>query len=150
MLYDAADNPGSLTPDALCAAYEKQLHDVITDVGVETIIQETDVDTKTIETLANIDPDTDTPVTPDLRTEDAAAILAAHQTRPDAESIIFELRDHLLMSMTTTVVDVDIIASNVDLDLSGQEVQQALEGRAAMTLAQLAAIQRFLAARNDQ
>jgi hypothetical protein len=150
MLYDAADNPGSLTPDTLCAAYEQQLHDVITNVGIDTVTEETDVDTTTVETLANIDTDTDTPVAPDFRTEDAAAILAVDQSYPDAEAVIFELRDHLLMSMTTTVVDVDIIASNVDLNLSGQEVQQSLEGRAPMTLAQLAAIQQFLAARNDQ
>jgi hypothetical protein len=53
------------------------------------------------------------------------------------------------MAMTTGVVDVDTLAANVDLDLSGQEVQQALEGRAEMTLEQLAAIHQFLAARND-
>ena len=43
---------------------------------------------------------------------------------------------------------VDTIASNVDLDLSGQEIQQALEGRVPMTLAQLAAVHRFIDSRN--
>jgi hypothetical protein len=52
------------------------------------------------------------------------------------------------MGMTTGVVDVDTIASNVDLDLSGQEVQQAIEGRIPMTLDELAAIHGYIAGRN--
>ena len=59
----------------------------------------------------------------------------------EPETIVYELRDHLLMGMTTAVLDVDTIAGAIDADLSGQEVQQALEGRAPMTLAQLSEIQ---------
>jgi hypothetical protein len=44
------------------------------------------------------------------------------------------------MGMATAVLDVDSIAAKIDADLTGQEVQQALEGRAAMTLGQLAEI----------
>jgi hypothetical protein len=142
MLYDAADDPGGLTPDALREAYESQLRHVVDAVGAETAAAESGVDSEQVRALAN------GPV-PDLRVTDAAAILALGEGRPDAESIVLELRDHLLMAMTTGVVDVDTLAANVDLDLSGQEVQQALEGRTEMTLAQLAAIHRFLAARND-
>jgi hypothetical protein len=57
-----------------------------------------------------------------------------------AETVVAELRDHLLMGMTTAVLDVDTIAATIDADLTGQEVQQTLEGRAAMTLGQLAEI----------
>ncbi|MBB6645901.1 DUF5791 family protein [Halobellus ruber] len=142
MLYDAADDPGDLTPDALREAYETQLRSVVDAVGAETAAAESGVDPDRVRALA------EGPV-PDLSVEDAAAVLALDDDRPDAESIVLELRDHLLMAMTTGVVDVDTLAASVDLDLSGQEVQQALEGRTGMTLAQLAAIHRFLAARND-
>ncbi|RLM94449.1 hypothetical protein D3D02_00220 [Halobellus sp. Atlit-38R] len=143
MLYDAAEEPATLTPEALREAYEAQLRAVVTDVGVETAAADSGVDADTVEALAD-------GTVPDLSVADAAAILALDEARPDAEAIVLELRDHLLMAMTTGVVDVDTIAANVDLGLSGQEVQQALEGRTTMTLEQLAAIQQFLAERNER
>ena len=141
-LYDAADDPGEMAPDALRRAYEAQLRAVVDSVGAGTAAAESGVGTGRIEAL-------EAGPVPDLPVEDAAAILALDDDRPDAESVVLELRDHLLMAMTTGVVDVDTLAANVDLDLSGQEVQQALEGRTAMTLDQLAAIHAFLAARNE-
>jgi len=143
MLYDAADDPAHLTPVELREAYEAQLRAVVTDRGVETTAAESDVDADVLEALVE-------GAVPQLRVADAASILALDEGRPDAETIVLELRDHLLMAMTTGVVDVDTIASNVDLDLSGQEVQQALEGRTAMTIEQLATIQQYLAERNDR
>ena len=142
MLYDAAEDPGDLSPDALREAYETQLRSATSAVDTETAAAESGVDADRIRALEG-------GTVPDLGVEDAAALLALDDDRPDAESIVLELRDHLLMAMTTGVVDVDTLAANVDLDLSGQEVQQALEGRTEMTLAQLAAIHQFLAARND-
>jgi len=142
MLYDAADDPGGLSPEALREAYETQLRAVVDAVGAETAAAESGVDTDRIRAIEEGS-------VPDLRVAEAAAVLALDDGRPDAESIVLELRDHLLMAMTTGVVDVDTLAANVDLDLSGQEVQQALEGRTEMTLTQLAAIHRFLAARNE-
>ena len=142
MLYDAADDPGDVSPDELREAYETQLRNAITAVDAETAAAESGVDADRIRAL-------EAGAVPGLSVEDAAALLALDDGRPDAESIVLELRDHLLMAMTTGVVDVDTLAANVDLDLSGQEVQQALEGRTEMTLAQLAAIHQFLAARND-
>jgi len=142
MLYDAADDPGGLTPEALRGAYETQLRGVIDTIGAETTAAESGVALDRIRAVRD-------GAVPDLSVEDAAAVLALDDDRPDAESIVLELRDHLLMAMTTGVVDVDTLAANVDLDLSGQEVQQALEGRTGMTLEQLAAIHQFLAARND-
>ena len=142
MLYDAAEDPGDLSPDALREAYETQLRSATSAVDTETAAAESGVNADRIRAL-------EAGAVPDLSVEDAAALLALDDGRPDAESIVLELRDHLLMAMTTGVVDVDTLAANVDLDLSGQEVQQALEGRTEMTLAQLAAIHQFLAARND-
>ena len=142
MLYDAVDDPGERSPEAVREAYEAQLRGVVDAVGAETAAAESGVAPDRIGAIED-------GAVPDLRVEDAAAILAVDGDRPDAESIVLELRDHLLMAMTTGVVDVDTLAANVDLDLSGQEVQQALEGRTEMTLEQLAAIHQFLAARND-
>jgi len=134
MLHDAAEDVSEPTPSALRAAYEAALRSTIEAVGPETVAAETDVEADRIEALAAGD-------SPGLTVEEAAAVLAVDPEEPDAEAIVFELRDHLLMGMTTGVLDVDTIAATVEIDLTGQEIQQAIEGRTAMTLDQLAAIQ---------
>jgi hypothetical protein len=141
MLYDAADEPETLSPRQLRDAYERELRAVIDVHGVETVAAEADVETETIDALLDGGSVT-------LTLSEAAAILAVDDDAPDADAIVQEIRDRLLMGMTTGVVDVDTIASNVDLDLSGQEVQQAIEGRIPMTLDELAAIHGYIAGRN--
>jgi len=141
MLYDAADEPETLSPEQLRDAYERELRAVVDARGVETVAAETDVGAETIEALLDDG-------SPTLTLSEAAAILAVDDDAPDAGTIVQEVRDRLLMGMTTGVVDVDTIASNVDLDLSGQEVQQAIEGRIPMTLDELAAIHGYIAGRN--
>ncbi|AZH24955.1 DUF5791 family protein [Haloplanus aerogenes] len=140
MLYDAADEPATLSPRQLHDAYEAELRAVIDVHGAETVADETGLSTETVDALADGE-------SPTLTLMEAASILAV-DSNLDAETIVQEVRDHLLMGMTTGVLDVDTIASNVDLDLSGQEVQQAIEGRIRMTLAELAAIHTYVAGRN--
>ncbi|AXG06501.1 hypothetical protein DU500_08745 [Haloplanus rubicundus] len=141
MLYDAADEPETLSPEQLRDAYERELRAVVDARGVETVAAEAGVEAETIAALLDGGSST-------LTLSEAAAILAVDDDAPDADAIVQEVRDRLLMGMTTGVVDVDTIASNVDLDLSGQEVQQAIEGRIPMTLAELAAIHGYIAGRN--
>ncbi|MGM0590856.1 MAG: DUF5791 family protein [Halobacteriota archaeon] len=143
MLYDAVERPGTESPESLREAYESELRAVVDAVGVDAIVSDANVDRATVEALADGE-------SPELTVGDAAAILAAGDEIVDAEVGVLELRDHLLMGMTTGVLDVDTIAANIDVDLSGQEVQQALEGRVPMTLAQLAAIHQFVAERNGR
>jgi tartrate dehydratase beta subunit/fumarate hydratase class I family protein len=137
MLYDAVEEPGSHSTDELLAAYAAELRAVVERVGVEAVVGESGVDEATVRKL-------DTDDVAEVTLADAAAVLAAGDESRDAEAIAYEVRDHLLMGMTTAVLDVDTIAANVDLDFDGKEVQQALEGRMPVTLAQLAALQRFI------
>jgi hypothetical protein len=143
MLYDAADEPGALSTDELLATYAAELQAVVDDVGADTVVAETDLDRETVEAVAagNV---------ADLTLEEAAAVLAVSPDYPDQRGIVLEVRDHLLMGMTTAVLDVDTIAANIDVDLTGQEVQQAIEGRTPMTLAKFAAIHRLIAERKDR
>ncbi|MEF8856578.1 MAG: DUF5791 family protein [Haloplanus sp.] len=140
MLYDAADEPGTLSPQQLRDAYEAELRAVVDAHGAELVADQTELAVETLVALADGE-------SPTLTLSEAASILAV-DTDLDAESIVQEVRDHLLMGMTTGVLDVDTIASNVDLDRSGQEIQQAIEGRVRMTLAELAAIHNYVAGRN--
>lgn len=133
MLHEVADGLSDLTPSTLQTAYTDRLRAVVTSVGSEQAA-DASVDADRLEALAAGD-------CPDFTVEEAASILALDDETPDADAIVFELRDHLLMGMTTSVLDVDTIAANIESDLTAQEVQQAIEGRTEMTLEQLAAIQ---------
>jgi len=143
MLHEAADEPATLSPPQLRDAYEAELRAVIDANGIRTVADETGVPVETVADLADGD-------APTVTLSEAAAILAVDGDGRDADAIVQNVRDHLLMGMTTGVIDVDTIASNVDLDLSGQEVQQAIEGRIRMTLAELAAIHSYVAERNSR
>ncbi len=134
MLHNAAEELSEPSPATLQTGYFDQLRSVIESVGVEQVVSESGLEADRIDALAAGDE-------PPVTVEEAAAVLATGEGNPDAEAIVFEVRDHLLLGMTTAVLDVDTIAANIDVDLTGQEVQQAIEGRIEMSLTQLAAIQ---------
>ncbi|WP_138005051.1 DUF5791 family protein [Halalkalirubrum salinum] len=142
MLYDAASEPAAGTVSALRAAYDEQLAAVLESTDVEAAASETGIAAETLAAIAAGE-------SPELTVREAVAVLALDPERPDADAIVYELRDHLLMGMTTGVLDVDTIASRIAIDLTGQEVQQALEGRTEMTLDHLAAIQHVIETQND-
>jgi hypothetical protein len=141
MLYDVVDDPASRTAAELRAAYERALADVVDSHGVAAVAADADVDEDRLRALAAGDD-------LDLTVEEAMAVLAVDADR-DAETMALELRDRLLMGMTTGVLDVDTLAAETGLDISGQEVQQSLEGRRRTTLDELAAIHRVIATRNQ-
>mgnify|MGYP000031680440 CR=1 FL=1 len=123
---------GEVTPGALLSAFEAMVRESVTEAGRERVGVETGVDEAAVTAAAAGD-------AADLSVDDAAAIVAVTADR-DADALVAELRDHLLMGMATAVLDVDTVAAGIDADLTGQEVQQALEGRAGMTLEQLAEV----------
>jgi hypothetical protein len=121
----------AVAPSALLTAFEAMLNEAI-DALDRADGEEIPPDPATIEAIDDDD-------AASLTVEEAAAVLAAAGGR-EADVLVAELRDHLLMGMATAVIDVDTIAASIDADLTGQEVQQVLEGRAAMTLDQLAEV----------
>ncbi len=143
MLHTVADDAADLSAAGLQTAYETRLQEILDTVGVETADAETDLDRDTLAGVADGE-------AADLTLTEAAAIAALDDEFPDAEAIVLETRDHLLMGMTTAVLDVDAIAANLDVGLTGQEVQQAIEGRVEMTVAELAAIQSVIEQRLEE
>jgi len=138
MLRGEFESAGDQDPGALRSAYEQRLCDVIDRVGVETAAREVGLDETAVAALADGD-------SPDLTLEAAAAILALDDDRPDAESIKFEALDIIMMGMTTAVLDVDAVAAGLDGDLDPKEIQQKIEGRHPITLAEYARIHQFVA-----
>lgn len=131
-LGDDEDSGDAFDATALLAVFEAMLTEAVDEADRDGTGDEPSLDPATIETI-------DAGDAASLTVEEAASVLAIADDR-DADVMIAELRDHLLMGMATAVLDVDTIAASIDADLTGQEVQQVLEGRAAMTLAQLAEV----------
>lgn len=118
--------------DDLLGAFEAMVRDAAATVGRETLTEEAGISESTARAVVSGDVSS-------VTVTDGATVLAADADR-DADAVVAEIRDHLLMGMTMAVLDVDTIAARIDADLTGQEVQQALEGRSAMTLGQLAEV----------
>ena len=140
MLHEVVDDEtDAVEATTLLAAFETVLSEAVADAGRERVVAETELDESDVDAVAEGS-------VADLTVDDAAAVIAVSRDA-DVDAIRFELRDHLLMGMTTAVLDVDAIAGAIDADLTGQESQQAVEGRAAMTLAQLAEVMAVIEAR---
>ncbi len=110
-------------------------------MGVDAVVERTDVDREVVAGLAD-------GAAPELTVEDAAAILATAEDAPAKDAIVAEVRDHLLMGMTTAVLDVDSLAAELDEDVEARTVQQMVEGRREMTLAEYARIHHAIAEQN--
>ncbi|MCU4801068.1 DUF5791 family protein [Halobacteria archaeon HArc-gm2] len=128
---------GERTPEELRRGYEALLAETIDQVGVETVAEETVLDRETVESLEAGD-------SPEVTLEEATAVLALDEDRPSADAVAAEARDILLMGMTTAVLDVETLASGVDGALEPKEIQQKVEGRFPMTLAEYALLHQYI------
>lgn len=138
MLYDELENPDELTPGELRDRYEAELDDVITTVGADRVSQATGIDPEAVTTIGTGD-------AADLDLRDAAAILSLADDAPGTDAILREVRDRLLLQMSSAMLDVDTVARELDLDLSPNEVQGKIEGRLPMTLGEYALLHQFIA-----
>lgn len=127
------DASAAADPGELQSVYESLLRETIARVGEATVVDRTGLDRATVEDVQSAD-------CSDLTLEDAAAILATDPDRPDADTVAAEARDILLLGMTTAVVDVDSLASQLDGVLEPKELQQKVEGRHPMTVGEYATI----------
>jgi hypothetical protein len=137
MLRGEFGSAGELSPAELHEAYLSRLRETVEAVGVETVAKRSGVDEGVIAALADGE-------SPELTLEAAAAILSADPELPSGEHVAAEARDILLMGMTTAVVDVDAVAAGIDIDVDPKEVQQKVEGRHPVTLAEYAHVHAFL------
>ncbi|HMB49506.1 MAG TPA: DUF5791 family protein, partial [Natronoarchaeum rubrum] len=72
---------------------------------------------------------------------DAAAVQALDADAPDADTIVEMAWEHLLLGMSSAVLDVETLASEADTELSAKEIQQKLERRAGATLDEFVAVE---------
>ena len=118
---------GEATRDELRAAYDDLLAATIQSVGATTVADETGIDESRIEALLDGD-------SPELSLAESAAILETDSERPDAETILAEARNILLMGMSAAVLDVETLAAEVEDEMEPKEIQQKVEGRHPVSL----------------
>jgi hypothetical protein len=118
---------GEATRDELRAAYDDLLAATIQSVGATTVADETGIDESRIEALLDGD-------SPELSLAESAAILETDSERPDAETILAEARNILLMGMSAAVLDVETLAAEIEDEMQPKEIQQKVEGRHPVSL----------------
>lgn len=138
MFQELVERPGDRSAAALHEAYLTALREVVDAAGPEAVVETSGVDEDRVRALADGE-------TVELSLEEAAGILSAEEGVPPA-TLAAEARDHLLMGMTTAVLDVDTVAANVE-GMEPTGIQQRIEGRTGMTLEEFATLHAFIAAR---
>ncbi|MDQ2049268.1 DUF5791 family protein [Natronolimnohabitans sp. A-GB9] len=126
------------TPADLRAEYEDDLRAVVDQHGVDTVAEETDVDRETADALLEGE-------SPELTIAEAAQIQSLEDGEPDPDEMVTIACEHLLLGMSTAVLDVDGIETEIEIDLEAKEIQQKIEQRAPMTLAEFVHIQYVIA-----
>ncbi|PSP61991.1 hypothetical protein BRC77_11505 [Halobacteriales archaeon QH_8_64_26] len=139
MFHEVA-NASELSAEELRRRYDGQLAAVVDEHGVKDVAEDSGVERERAEAIAEGD-------SPDLVLEEGAAMLAVSPDEPDAEAIVMETRDHLLMGMTTGVLDVEAVESGIDGAIDAREIQQKIEGRLEMTLDELAQLHGYIDSR---
>lgn len=137
MLRDAVDSPGEQTPEELREIYNELLVETVRTVGPDEVTEAPGVDEQQVDALLADE-------SPSLTLEEAAAILAASDDRPDADTVAAEARDILLMGMSMAVLDVEALASGIDDRMDPKEIQQKVEGRYPMALDEYAVMHSYI------
>ncbi|WP_254769486.1 DUF5791 family protein [Salinilacihabitans rarus] len=128
------------SPADLRAEYETDLAGVLDRVDLSEAVATTGIERERLEALRDGD-------SPSLSLAEAAAILALDEGEPDAETIETMATEHLLLGMSTAVLDVETVESELDIDLDAKEVQQKIERRAPMSFAEFVHVQYVIADR---
>lgn len=138
MLNEPLEAPADSTPRSILAQYEHRLADIVSRFGVTEVVGATGLDEATVAAVPNQSG-------ADLTLEAAASIAALAENAPPAEAILTEVRDVLLLEMSTAMLTVDRLATDLAIDLDPKEIQAKIEGRQPMTLDEYAQLRHYLA-----
>jgi len=138
MLHEERTDVDGVAPEGVLEGYREELAAIVDREGVDAVAAATDVDRTVLEAFVSGED-------PTIDLADAAAIQALADGTPDADAVHVEATENLLLGMSMAVLDVDAVAADVDLDASPKEIQQKLERRAPMTLAEFASLEHYIA-----
>ncbi len=132
-----------LSPADLEAEYAEDLAAVVDSVGIDTVVGSTGLDKSSVKALAEGD------LPEDFSLEEAAEVQSLADGVADPETVVTMACEHLLLGMTTGVMDIETVAADLDgsLDLDPTEVQQKIERRAPMSFHEFVHIQHVIASK---
>lgn len=122
------------SPAELRAEYGDDLERIIEERGLEHVSMLTGIDEDRLASIGTDEP-------PSLSLEEAAQIQSQGSGEPDPETIETMACEHLLLGMSTAVLDVDAVESELGIDLDPKEIQQKVERRAPMSFAEYVHLQ---------
>ncbi len=128
------------SPSALREEYLADLETILEGSGIDAAATNTEIEAERLEAILEGDPIS-------LTLEEAASIQALGDGEPDPETIETMACEHLLLGMTTAVLDVDTLAGDLEMDLDAKEVQQKIERRAPMSFEEFVRVQYAIANR---
>ncbi|QLG50453.1 DUF5791 family protein [Natrinema halophilum] len=126
------------SPADLRAEYEDDLTSIVERRDPSAVAAETDIEQDALEALAAGD-------SPSLTLEEAAEIQALKDDEPEPETIVTMALEHLLLGMSTAVLDVDAVESHLEIDMDPKEIQQKIEQRAPMSFEEFVHVQYVIA-----
>ena len=121
-------------PETLSEEYSDSFASWIESIGMDTITDETTLSRSQLERVHQGSMST-------LTLEDAAQIASLVSETPDAETIEMMACEHLLLGMSSAVMDVEMLAAELEIDLEPKEIQQKIERREPMTIEEYSYIQ---------
>jgi hypothetical protein len=140
MIHEQRRDVDGMTPADLRAEYDADLTAAVETAGVDAAVEAAGVDRASVEALLAGE-------RPDLSLPEAAALQALSEDAPGAETTVEIACEHLLLGMSTGVMDVDSLAAALEIDLGPKAVQQKLERRAPMTFDEFVHLQHAIADR---
>lgn len=143
MFHEEVRDPPEGSVEDLRREYAAWLAETVESVGVDAAVERTGIDRERVAAVAGGD-------VSGLSLPEAGAIAALAEGTPDGETVVEMACDHLLLGMSTGVLDVDTVASNVDVEATPKEIQQKLERRAPMSFEEFVAIRHFVASRQGE
>jgi len=138
MFHEQRTDVDGLSPGDLRAEYEADLAEAVESVGIDAASEETALDRDRLAALADGE-------SPSLSLKEAAQVQSLADGVADPETVVEMACEHLLLGMTTGVMDVDALARGLDIGLDPKEVQQKIERRAPMSFEEFVRIQHVIA-----
>ena len=138
MFHEQRTDVDGLSPGDLRAEYEADLAEAVESVGIDAASEETALDRDRLAALADGE-------SPSLSLEEAARVQSLADGVADPETVVEMACEHLLLGMTTGVMDVDAVARGLEIGLDPKEVQQKIERRAPMSFEEFVRIQHVIA-----
>lgn len=136
VLTDPVD-PSAVSPRELLECYADRVAEAAAEIGPDAATDHESLDVAALESAS-------AGRATDLTLEAAISILALARGEPPAAGIA-AVRDHLLLTMSGAVMDVESLAAAVEADLEPGEVQAMVEGRLPITLDQYARLHHAIA-----